>query len=299
MRNAMILFFTNACNAKCRHCFVSPLMQRGDTAMEEETFAKAIELSASMGLERLVFSGGEPFLYWERIKEYLLRHSIESGMHYSLCTNGYWANDQEKRKLLLKELREYNFDALEISTDVFHQEYIDFESCIEPLLVDAAKLGFIIDVTVCYENIMQEGRTINRIKQILGDGGHMHIRPVSGFGRAEYNGIIARRLCETDGNCSTAGEICIRYDGEAYICCGPPIVYDIKEFELGNVLKDSISLIMEGYSNNTILKAMQTGEFKRLVSGCIKNNDWSLCDKCIRYSAEDRFGSCDKKGVLQ
>lgn len=298
MRNTMILFFTNVCNAKCSHCFISPLTSCGDVVMDYPVFAKALAFSEHIHIDRVKLSGGEPYIYWGKIREYLDKFSVKSSMRFSLCTNGFWACNSDERKHRLQELRSYNFDALEISTDSFHQEYIDFEQCIVPLLSEAISFGFRIDITVCYKNIMREATTINRIKQIITDKEHLHIRPISKFGRAKENMLSAQQIFTTEQKCGVAGEICVRYDGRSFICCGPPIVYDIPEFFIGDVLSDPFQTITERYNKkNKIIDVVSTGLYPNMLSECMyKDDDYSLCERCICYSVGNMVGGYDEKG---
>lgn len=297
--NTMILFFTNVCNAHCRHCFVSPLNKHGTQVMDFNVFEKAIGLAERRHLDRVVVSGGESFLYWGKITEYLHKISINNRIRFSLCTNGYWACNNDLRKRYLHELGAHNFDTLEISTDSFHQEYIDLEQCIVPLIKDAISLGFHLDVTVCYERLMNEVHTINTIKQILTDKGSLHVRPISGFGSAKDNKITAKYSFVSEKKCTAAGELCVRYDGQCFICCGPPLVYDICEFMVGNIKTDNPESIWQSYSEKRIIDIMQNGSLPDIKQKCIEYNEdsegTSLCHECICYNTGDTFGSMMRK----
>lgn len=293
--NTMILFFTNTCNAHCRHCFVSPLYKNGTQVMNYDVFAKAIELAKCRHINRIVISGGESFLYWDIIREYIQKNLINKSIKFSLCTNGYWAYDNDLRKRYLQELRAHNFDTLEISTDSFHQEYIDLEQCIVPLIKDAISLEFHLDVTVCYERFMSEVHTISTVKQYLGDKGNLHIRPIAGFGSAKDNALAAKSTLSSKKRCSVAGELCVRYDGQCFICCGPPLVYDIREFMVGNIKTDNPESVWQSYSEKQIIDIMQKGFLTDIKQKCKEYNEdsegTSLCHECICYNTGDTFGS--------
>ncbi len=297
--STMILFFTNACNARCRHCFVSPLNKHGNQIMGLDVFAKAIDLAERRNVHRVVVSGGESFLYWGKISEYIEKISVSKDIKFSLCTNGYWACNTDLRKYHLRELRSHNFDWLEISTDSFHQEYIDLEQCVVPLIEDARSLGFHLDVTVCYERLINEVHTINRLKQILPDQRRLHIRPISSFGSARDNKISAKCSFVSERKCTAAGELCVRYDGQCFVCCGPPLIYDIREFRLGNILTDKNEAIWQSYQSSQIIEIMRSGSLPDVRDRCIGANaisdEASLCHQCICYNTGDTFGSMMRK----
>jgi MoaA/NifB/PqqE/SkfB family radical SAM enzyme len=73
-------------------------------------------------------TGGEPFLYWDHLKEILQqtkKHNL--GKVDTIETNGFWACDERLVKQRLKTLDELGMYRLKISTDPFHQEYVDIE----------------------------------------------------------------------------------------------------------------------------------------------------------------------------
>lgn len=94
----VILFYTNQCNALCRHCFISPLQEDGKCIMSERILESAIKLAKSFNSHRIVFSGGEPALYLRKIFSGLSSIPIPNHMRFTLCTNGYWAANEYSRK---------------------------------------------------------------------------------------------------------------------------------------------------------------------------------------------------------
>ncbi len=73
-------------------------------------------------------TGGEPFLYWEHLLEIMQKAKSQGlGKVDLIETNGYWAADTEIITKRLKALDELGMHRLKISTDPFHQEYVDIE----------------------------------------------------------------------------------------------------------------------------------------------------------------------------
>lgn len=87
---------------------------------------------------KIHITGGEPFLYWQRIEDILKAAEKEKLGHVDLIeTNGFWGTDQKVMASRLKMLNEYGVHQLKISCDPFHQEYVG----IKPVrrLVSAAR----------------------------------------------------------------------------------------------------------------------------------------------------------------
>ena len=77
---------------------------------------------------KIHITGGEPFLYWDRLVE-ILREAkkYNLGTVDMIETNGFWAADEEIIKDRLKILDELGVSRLKISCDPFHQEYVAIE----------------------------------------------------------------------------------------------------------------------------------------------------------------------------
>jgi MoaA/NifB/PqqE/SkfB family radical SAM enzyme len=127
-RNAGLLL-TYKCNASCEFCYYN-CSPKQDGLMPVEM---AINTWQSLGelagdTARIHITGGEPFLYWDRLVEFLQeakRHDL--GPVDMIETNGFWATDEKIVKDRLKILDELGMRRLKISCDPFHQEYVDIE----------------------------------------------------------------------------------------------------------------------------------------------------------------------------
>ena len=124
------MMLTYECPAACEFCYYrcSP-SQKGvmsvDTAMRVwEGLRELAGETASIHI-----TGGEPFLYFERMVE-ILDEGRRRGLGPvdQIETNAYWADSRENILSVLKTLDSLGMRVLKISCDPFHQEHIYIEN---------------------------------------------------------------------------------------------------------------------------------------------------------------------------
>jgi len=127
-RNAGFLL-TYKCDAECEFCYYNCSPKQGGLMPVEMAINCRQSLRELAGDNaKIHITGGEPFLYWERLVEIL-----REGKKHNLCivdmieTNGCWAIDEGIIKDRLKTLDGLAINRLKISCDPFHQEYVDIE----------------------------------------------------------------------------------------------------------------------------------------------------------------------------
>ena len=87
------ILFTEACPLECRYCFLKDDDSYGkDRPMTYEEILEAIELydktdDPETCVSQLLFTGGEPFLFWEKIKEIIEKYGTR--FEYAFNTSGY------------------------------------------------------------------------------------------------------------------------------------------------------------------------------------------------------------------
>jgi pyruvate-formate lyase-activating enzyme len=123
------LLLTYKCNAACEFCYYNCSPQQNglmtvDTAVSAWQSLKNLAGEAA----KIHITGGEPFLYWERLLEILTEAKKQDLSTVDMIeTNGFWATDDNTIRQRLKVLDEMGMRRLKISCDPFHQEYVDIE----------------------------------------------------------------------------------------------------------------------------------------------------------------------------
>ena len=123
------LLLTYKCNCKCQFCYYNCSPEKAGLMTVETAISCFKSLKKLAGdSAKIHLTGGEPFLYFDRLCEILKEAKKENlGKIDLIETNGFWAENENIIKDLLKMLDELGMDRLKISCDVFHQEYVDIE----------------------------------------------------------------------------------------------------------------------------------------------------------------------------
>ena len=115
----IIFSCTSACNLHCEHCFVNREARRLDIN-QAISFLEGCVKSDSP-IERVGFTGGEPFLYMEFLLE-LTRATVAHELLFDqIMTNGDWWRDEEELKQKLQALYDAGYDGkIGLSWDEYH-----------------------------------------------------------------------------------------------------------------------------------------------------------------------------------
>jgi len=115
------------CTAACRHCLYSCSPTRTDGYITEKIAEDTCELLREGGCRSVHIGGGEPFLDFDGLIT-LIRIIRASGIRVEYIeTNAFWAAGRQKIEPRLRELSRAGADALCISLDPFHAEYVPVE----------------------------------------------------------------------------------------------------------------------------------------------------------------------------
>ncbi|HUW71288.1 MAG TPA: radical SAM protein [bacterium] len=108
---------TGRCNLHCSHCRVS----RGHAELPAADAIRFLDSCVEGGIERIGFSGGEPFLRLDFLID-VSRAAVERGLYFDrLMTNGDWWLDEASLRSSLAALYAAGFDGIiGVSYDTYH-----------------------------------------------------------------------------------------------------------------------------------------------------------------------------------
>ena len=123
------LMLTYKCNCACEFCYYNCDPDKGglmpvDTAINVWRSLKILVGDSA----KIHITGGEPFLYWDHLQEILDQAQKQNLGKVDLVeTNGFWATSDKIVRQRLKRLDELGMNRFKVSTDPFHQQYVDAE----------------------------------------------------------------------------------------------------------------------------------------------------------------------------
>ncbi len=272
------LILTYRCNAECRHCFFECSSSRTEV-MPRETAQRVINEAISLGVEWVSFSGGEPFLEYDLLKE-LISLSSRKGLRTEVVTNGFWGQTKEKAHGVLKPLIESGLDVLNLSIDDFHNEYLLFES-VRNAYWKAVELGLKIVLMVSTgKNCRITSENLpamlgdNRIqvagkKRILNPDAVIFETQFTPIGRGA--GLKYDPILFTEVRCDEVlRDIGVAPNGDVMPCCGPLGTKNL----LGNLTEEGLDVILN--------RAGIDPRFKRIREGFkVKHTYSSRCHACV------------------
>lgn len=126
------LMLTYWCSSRCACCYVfsGPEAGHGETEMSVDFAADCWrELGRLAGPRaKIHLTGGEPFGDVARLEQILQRGCEENpGTLEKIETNAYWCDGENSTRDILGRLKGAGLTKLQISTDIYHQEYVPME----------------------------------------------------------------------------------------------------------------------------------------------------------------------------
>lgn len=112
---------TSECNLVCAHCRVT----RGPQRLSPEDAVAFLKKCRPHGIDRVGFSGGEPFLAPDFLCR-VSRAAVDLDMTFDrLMTNGAWFDSEDGLRTILAALHEAGFDGtFGVSVDTYHAQDI-------------------------------------------------------------------------------------------------------------------------------------------------------------------------------
>lgn len=87
------ILFSEVCPLACTYCMLKTYPNYGaKCGFTKEKLFKEVEKAHEDGIERILFTGGEPFAFWPWIKEIIEKYGSE--FEYSFNTSGYYCTDE-------------------------------------------------------------------------------------------------------------------------------------------------------------------------------------------------------------
>jgi MoaA/NifB/PqqE/SkfB family radical SAM enzyme len=119
------LFLTYRCPSLCRICCVNAGPSRKEI-MKVEDALLYVRQAASVGVNTISLTGGEPFLCYENMLK-VCHYASQLGLEVNVLTNCSWATNESTTMRKLEKLKRSGLSKITINADNFHQEYVPLE----------------------------------------------------------------------------------------------------------------------------------------------------------------------------
>lgn len=230
IKKATILV-TNKCNFKCEHCFWGNI-SKGEV-IADNLLKYVVSKCMENNIKHICFSGGEPFLYLDKIVDVMRCYKNEFAK-VSICTNGYWGDDA----CVIDKLKVAGINSIELSYDKYHAKFISFDKIIN--IINEVKINDIkIEIVVSVANFKEIIQFQSKLTKYI-DAKHITYQYVGRYGNGEN--IEIGDYANFSAKCSQfMKQICVDFNGLLYYCCGPYVSLGTNSnFCVGQFTQDSI-----------------------------------------------------------
>lgn len=255
----LVLVYTMACPLRCDYC-CHPVEDFGPVKLAVDESVDWIHQAAEIpGIARVVFTGGEPFLYPKDLLE-ILRRTDDTDLPARIVTAAHWAATPERARAALEPLVEHRLRELVISTDPSHQEFVP-RAYAENAARAASALGLQVELAGVF---WDEHTQVEDCVDV--PAGALTIRhKVSPTGRArnaKLPGSFYGPVKERMGGCRPSGryEYTVYPDGEVYPCCSGRHNIDAK-LTFGNARETPLAEIVARVRRDTYTRTVFTTGF--------------------------------------
>lgn len=267
----IIFSATDSCNLHCPHCYVSRTPNK--LSIDD---AKRFILSCNQDIQKIGFSGGEPFLYKEFLLE-LTKFVVSQDLYFDqIMTNGDWWKDENNLVTTLQELYNAGYDGkIGLSWDNFHgQDKNRMEVFIKTVLDIFGDSSINIQFVKDNNSLNTNHITIEEIQNLFPQ---ITIYPLEQSFTGDSPLIWNSKKWFNDDYCQGPGNILyVHSNGNIAPCCG--FANENEKLIIGTI-KDDFSQIMKNASENQFIKLCFEDGLKKGIK-LLKQQKIKLPGKC-------------------
>ena len=124
----IIFNVTYDCSLHCPHCFYYRQPQSSGVFTVDRVREIITSMDYAAPVKEVHFTGGEPFLYYDRLLEFIALSKELGATRITCSTNCYWATDLEETRQRIAALKDAGLTWFLISADTFHQDEVPLEN---------------------------------------------------------------------------------------------------------------------------------------------------------------------------
>lgn len=286
----IIFNLTYECSLRCPHCFYYPKpTSRG--VFEISRLREIIESMKDTGypVKELHYTGGEPFLYYDRLVEAVALGKELGARRITCSTNCFWSDDLESTREKIARLKEAGLTWFLISADAFHQEDVPLENVriasqvrVESGLQGNDDLSVVAMIHPEYEHPFNT-KTHEIVKKIRSWGHGASLHNSMPYGRG--HNLVPENVCTMEKCPRKCWEFrtwsFIEPEGPRTVIIGPDenvmVCYGVS---LGNLKDKSLYELLLEYDNdpNPIMKTLLTEDAEGIAARA-ESHGWKRAEK--------------------
>ena len=260
---------TTVCNLYCPHCNV----KRVKAVLPVSAAKKFLIGCKKKGIDRVGFTGGEPFLA-RRFLYSVTRFAVKEGFFFTqIVTNGVWHKNDDDLRSCLERLSNCGYDgSILLSVDGYHKQDLRKVARFITVARSIWRRQDLVSIAYVTGRDSATKQKISKLAELLGarlkhfGTRYAHIKSDGIFikiGKIDLSpiGKAVRLKDPWDGrwfkedHCRGPGNLFfVEPSGEVKPCCG--YASESRVLSLGNIKKDTVSRIVENIRQNRIVYAI-------------------------------------------
>ena len=277
----IIFACTSACNLHCAHCFVDRNPRKLEISQALALLDNCVE--AGSPIERVGFSGGEPFLYMDFLLEVTRAVVSHDLLFDQIMTNGDWWRDEAELRNTLQTLYDAGYDGkIGLSWDEYHgqseERMITFIKTVQEIFgEEAINIQRVEDESSRHAELVSASRD-KRSRNEFGMTGQVYTLPRT-YPGDDPQAWKSKHWFKED-YCQGPGNILyVHADGNIAPCCG--FANENPALFIGKIT-DSYETIMKNAAQNEMVQLCFTkglSRYRRFKKFPGKTSDiCSFCD---------------------
>jgi len=216
-----------------------------------------IDKAGQVGIRRIVFTGGEPFLYHQEIR-ILIQYAAQRGMETAVITNAAWASSRNQVRQYLSDLQQRGLESITLSTDRYHLIDVPLEN-LKNVLAVAEEIGLRAGVKIA--RLPHDPVAQRLYLSLRNHSSRIRVQEISPLGRAAH----LRPALPLKTSCSFLRSGCatppvLLPDGHLMTCCNLP-AQDMRcqdyPFILGNAEREPLPFLLGKRFADPILRLLR------------------------------------------
>jgi radical SAM protein with 4Fe4S-binding SPASM domain len=273
---------TTKCNLFCDHCTV----KRSKKTLSLKSSIKFLKQCAKANIDRVGFSGGEPFLKINFLEK-VIKEAVKQNMVFNnIMTNGVWFKNKKELITKLQRIERSGFDGrICLSVDAFHSQNLKKLTLFIKTAITVFKRNDIVSIASVYGAKNKNTYLLLKklTKQLKGPKIKLIKINLEPIGKAKKlkNPWNATQWFKED-YCQGPGNVLfVLPNGDVKPCCG--YANELDALTIGNINKNSLKTILKKAKANklvqTIFKSGLT-DIRNRLKACGVSFDGKTNDHC-------------------